>query len=58
MDKILSHRGLRPATGGKKSKGKKKRLAKLENQNSRAAWGYDEDGHGRPAQPEAAQLAA
>jgi large subunit ribosomal protein L39e len=39
MDKILSHRGLRPATMGKKSKGKKKRLAKLENQNSRVpAW--------------------
>lgn len=39
MDKILSHRGLRSATMGKKSKGKKKRLAKLENQNSRVpAW--------------------
>jgi large subunit ribosomal protein L39e len=35
MDKILSQRGLPPATMGKKSKGKKKRLAKLENQNSR-----------------------
>jgi len=39
MDKILSQRGLRAGTMGKKSKGKKKRLAKLENQNSRVpAW--------------------
>ena len=35
MDNILSQRGLRVATMGKKSKGKKKRLAKLEKQNSR-----------------------
>lgn len=35
MDKILSQGGLRSATMGKKSKGKKKRLAKLEKQNSR-----------------------
>ena len=39
MDKILSQRGLGPPTMGKKSKAKKKRLAKLENQNSRVpAW--------------------
>ena len=35
MDKNLSQGGLRSATMGKKSKGKKKRLAKLEKQNSR-----------------------
>lgn len=39
MDKILSRRGQRLPTMGKKSKSKKKRLAKLENQNSRVpAW--------------------
>lgn len=39
MDKILSQRGLHRPTMGKKSKGKKKRLAKLENQNSRVpSW--------------------
>ncbi len=39
MDKILSQGGLGAPTMGKKSKGKKKRLAKLENQNSRVpAW--------------------
>ena len=39
MDKILCQGGLLPATMGKKSKGTKKRLAKLENQNSRVpAW--------------------
>lgn len=39
MDKILSQRGLHQPTMGKKSKGKKKRLAKLENQNSRVpSW--------------------
>ncbi len=39
MDKPLRTGGLLPATMGKKSKGKKKRLAKLENQNSRVpAW--------------------
>ncbi len=39
MDRILSQRGQSGATMGKKSKGKKKRLAKLENQNSRVpAW--------------------
>ncbi len=39
MDRILSQRGLDLPTMGKKSKGKKKRLAKLENQNSRVpSW--------------------
>ena len=39
MDKILSQGRVEAATMGKKSKGTKKRLAKLENQNSRVpAW--------------------
>ncbi len=39
MDKPLTEGGQQSGTMGKKSKGKKKRLAKLENQNSRVpAW--------------------
>ena len=35
MDRILTTRKIRTGTMGKKSKGSKKRLAKLEKQNSR-----------------------
>jgi large subunit ribosomal protein L39e len=39
MNKDLSHDGIAFATMGKKSKAKKKRLGKLERQNSRVpAW--------------------
>jgi large subunit ribosomal protein L39e len=39
MDRILNVAGERPGTMSKKSKAKKKRLAKLDRQNSRVpAW--------------------